>query len=82
MHPGGAGKSDSAIAKHVDHVTVKNWREKMTASCEIHKIETRTASRGGSTYQQNTANIGRRPPSPPGQPGSPPQPMSALSHGS
>ena len=61
-HPGGAGKSDSAIAKHVgvDHVTVKNWREKLAASCEIHKIAERTVTRGGSTYQQNTANIGRR----------------------
>lgn len=60
VHPSGAGKSDSAIAKHVgvDHVTVKNWREKLTASCEIHKMDSRTVTRGDSTYQQNTANIG------------------------
>jgi predicted RNA-binding Zn-ribbon protein involved in translation (DUF1610 family) len=60
-HPKSQGLSDSAIARHVgvDHVTVARHREKLTASCEIHKIETRTASRGGTTYQINTANIGR-----------------------
>lgn len=62
-HPAGAGKSDSAIAKHVgvDHQTVANWREKMTVSCEVRKIESRTVTRGDFTYQQNTANIGRGP---------------------
>jgi transposase-like protein len=60
QHPSGAGKSDSAIAKHVgvDHVTVKNWRDKLVATCEIHKSESRTGSDGRTI---NTANIGRKP---------------------
>lgn len=68
LHPGGAGKSDTAIAKHVgvDQKTVLGWREKLELSKEIPKIETRTVSRGDSTYQQNTANIvGRKPLTPP-----------------
>jgi transposase-like protein len=59
-HPNGAGKSNSAIAKHVgvDEGTVRSWREKL--SSEIPKIKTRTVTRNGTTYQQNTANIGKR----------------------
>jgi len=61
-HPKSQALSDSQIAKHVgvDHVTVARWREKLSASCEIHKIEKRTVTRGGTTYQQNITNIGHR----------------------
>jgi transposase-like protein len=60
-HPGGAGKSDSAIAKHVgvDVKTVGSWRDRL--SMEIPKMDHRTVTRSGSTYQQNTTNIGRKP---------------------
>ena len=60
-HPGGAGKSDSAIAKHVgvDVKTVGSWRDRL--SMEIPKMDHRTVTRGASTYQQNTTNIGRKP---------------------
>lgn len=58
-HPKGAGMSDNQIAKHVgvDHVTVANWREKLTATCEIHKSTKRTGLDGRTT---NVSNIGRR----------------------
>jgi hypothetical protein len=61
-HPNGAGKSNSAIARHVgvDEGTVRSWREKMAISSEIPKIDSRTVTRNGITYQQNTANIGKR----------------------
>jgi hypothetical protein len=62
-HPGGAGKSDSAIAKHVgvSAPTVAAWREKIHPSIKSLEIAERTVTRGASTYQQNTANIGRKP---------------------
>lgn len=61
IHPKSQGMSDTAIARHVgvDQKTVLAWREKLELSKEIPKIETRTVIRNGSTYQQNTANIGR-----------------------
>lgn len=61
-HPQAAGKSDSTIAKHVgvDQKTVANWRGQLVASKEIPKIDQRTVTRNGTTYQQNTANIGKR----------------------
>jgi len=60
LHENGAKMSDRAIAEHVGvhHVTVGNTRKEMTASGEIHQIETRTVTRNGTTYEQNTANIG------------------------
>lgn len=60
-HPLGAGKSDHQIAEHVgvDVKTVGNWRAKLVPSMEIPQM--RTVIRNGSTYQQNTANIGKRP---------------------
>ncbi|HWQ96465.1 MAG TPA: hypothetical protein VN538_00030 [Clostridia bacterium] len=63
VHPNAAGLSDGKIAKHVgvDHKTVLSWREKLELSREIPQIATRTVTRGGTTYQQNTANIGRKP---------------------
>src|ERR1035441_9441845 len=44
-HPGGAGKSDSAIAKHVgvDVKTVGSWRDRL--SMEIPKMDHRTVTR-------------------------------------
>lgn len=60
-HPKSASLSDHQIAKHVgvDVKTVGNWREKKPASMEIPQM--RTVTRNGTTYQQNTANIGRKP---------------------
>lgn len=62
-HANGAGKSNSQIARHVgvDEGTVRNWRERLSSSSEIPKTETRSVTRGNTTYQQNTANIGRTP---------------------
>ena len=62
-HPGGAGKSDHQIAKHVGVAdsTVGDWRKKLNPSIGNLEIAERTVTRGGSTYQQNTANIGRKP---------------------
>jgi len=59
-HPNGAGKSNREIARHVgvDHVTVGTCREQLQSSGEIHQIETRQVERKGSTYTQNTSNIG------------------------
>ena len=62
QHPEGVKKSDSQIAKHVgvDHKTVAKYRAEMSASWEIPKIDNRTVTRGESTYEQNTAKIGRK----------------------
>jgi hypothetical protein len=59
-HPAAAGKSNVQIAEHcgVDEKTVRKYRNEAIASSEIPKIETRTVTRGKSTYQQNTAKIG------------------------
>lgn len=67
LHPRAAEMSNSAIARHVgvDEATVRNWRTRLAASSEIPKIGTRTVSRQGSTYQQRTAQIGRRREKPP-----------------
>lgn len=63
MHPKGAGMSDAAIAKHVgvSQSTVSAWRQKMEASYRIDKIDRRTVNRNGTTYQQDTSRIGKRP---------------------
>lgn len=62
LHPRAAEMSNSAIARHVgvDEATVRNWRTRLAASSEIPKIDTRTVSRRGSTYEQQTTRIGRR----------------------
>lgn len=62
LHPRAADLSNCAIARHVgvDEATVRNWRAKLAASSEIPKIATRTVSRQGTSYQQRTAQIGRR----------------------
>ena len=61
-HPRGAGLSDSEIARHcgVTQPTVAAWREKLGLSSKILKIQRRTVTRKGKTFEQNTANIGRR----------------------
>ena len=63
-HPLGVTKSDHAIAKHcgVDVKTVSSWRNKAASSMEIPQMDTRTVTRNGTTYQQNTANIGKSAP--------------------
>lgn len=62
LHPRAAEMSNSAIARHVgvDEATVRNWRTRLVASSEIPKIDTRTVSRQGSTYQQRITRIGHR----------------------
>ena len=58
-HPKSAGMSGRDIARHVgvDEGTVRGWREKLSA--ELPQIAERTVTRNGTTYQQNTANIGK-----------------------
>lgn len=53
--------SDSEIARQaqVDQKTVTRWREILTASSEIPKIDERTVRRGDQVYTQKTENIGR-----------------------
>jgi transposase-like protein len=60
VHPMGAGKSDSAIAKHVgvDSQTVANWRKKLESTSEIRKSEKRTGADGRTI---STSNIGKKP---------------------
>lgn len=62
-HPNGAKKSDRQIAEHVgvSHATVIKYRERLEASGQVDQIETRTVTRGGTTYEQDTTNIGRKP---------------------
>jgi hypothetical protein len=68
-HAKALGLSDRELARHlgVHHVTVGKYRSEMESSGEIHQIERRAVTRGDSTYQQDTANIGggRRFPPPP-----------------
>ncbi|MBI1955902.1 MAG: ParB N-terminal domain-containing protein [Acidobacteria bacterium] len=63
QHPRGAELSDREIARHVgvDHVTVSRWREKLCLSGEIHQIDSRTVTRSGITFQQDTTGINHRP---------------------
>jgi hypothetical protein len=66
-HPKSQRLSDSMIAKHlgVSVHTVGNHRKELESSLKISKIESRTATRDGSTYQIDTTNIGRRKKGPP-----------------
>jgi hypothetical protein len=61
-HPKGAGMSDVQIARHVgvSNHCVSDWRAKLTPSLKVSKMATRTVTRKGKTYQQDTTNIGRR----------------------
>ncbi len=58
-HPNGASQSNCQIADHVGvtETTVRRHRDKLSST--LSKIAHRTVTRAGSTYQQNTANIGR-----------------------
>ena len=60
-HPLGAKRSDREIAEHVgvDHKTVAGYRSELSASGEIPQMRTREVTRKGSSYQQNTTNIGK-----------------------
>lgn len=72
-HPKSAGLSDHQIAKHigVDQKTVSNWRGQLAASKELPKMDSRTVTRNGRTYQQNVSNIGRAAAPPPVAPAPP-----------
>ncbi len=60
-HAKAAGLSDREIARHlgVHGTTVGKYRAEMVSSAEIQQIDTRTVSRGDSSYKQATANIGK-----------------------
>ncbi len=60
-HPNSVNLSNVQIAQHVgcNEGTVRAWREKLSASSEIPKMETRAVMRNGRTYQQNVSNIGK-----------------------
>lgn len=62
-HPKSGSLSDAAIGKHcgVSQRTVSTWRTKLEASQKVSKIESREVTRGGTTYKQDTTNIGRKP---------------------
>lgn len=62
QHPRAQSLSDSEIARHcgVSVPTVAAWREKMGLSLKTLKIDARTVTRNGKTYQQRTGKIGRR----------------------
>lgn len=61
-HTRGAGLSDKQVARHcgVTPPTVAAWRGKLGLSIKILMIARRVVTRAGTTYQQNTANIGPR----------------------
>ena len=62
LHGRGNTLSDRQVAVHVgvDQKTVTNWRHQLETSEEIPKIRTRTVTRRGRSYQQETTNIGSR----------------------
>ena len=62
LHPNGAKMSDNQIAKHVGvgQPMVSRIRHEMESSYSLNKIETRTVTRNGKTYEQDTANIGKQ----------------------
>lgn len=59
----GADKPNTHIARHVgcDDKTVAKYRREMESSSEIPKREERTVTRDGTTYTQDTSNIGGHP---------------------
>ena len=62
QHPRAQSLSDSEIARHcgVSVPTVAAWREKIGPSLKTLKMDSRTVTRNGKTYQQKTGKIGRR----------------------
>lgn len=75
-HPTGAGKSNREIGRHVgvDEATVRGWREKLHLSAEVPQMTTRTVTRNGKAYQQDTTRIGK--PAPDAAPQPEPAPRS------
>jgi hypothetical protein len=64
--------SDNAIGKHVgvDHKTVARWRSEHLGNSQ--HTRTRFVERNGTTYEQDTSNIGKKPKKPASPPPSPP----------
>lgn len=60
QHPRGASQSDRDIGLHVGvtHPTVAKYRSELAASGKIFQMRPRTVTRGDTTYQQDTTNIG------------------------
>lgn len=60
LHPYGVQLSNREIARHcgVSDKAVGNIRREMEASAKISQIDKRIIQRGGTTYEQDTANIG------------------------
>lgn len=58
--------TNSGIARHIgaSDKTVAKYRSELEASSEIPKITERIVTRNGTTYTQNTVNIGQRPAAP------------------
>jgi hypothetical protein len=61
LHPYGAQLSNREIGRHcgVDHKTVGKIRQELELSGEIPQIQTRTVTRAGVTYEQDTSQIGQ-----------------------
>lgn len=59
-HPYANRYSSREIARHcgVSHQTIENYRDRI---CQILTDEPRIVTRNGTTYEMNTANIGRQP---------------------
>jgi hypothetical protein len=62
QHPQSSGLTDVQIAQHcgVDNKTVGNYRKAITGNSNDSQPVERTATRNGTTYTINTANIGRK----------------------
>jgi transposase-like protein len=78
VHPSGGGLSNRQLARHcgVTHPLVAAWREKLELSGKVYQIgRARTVTRAGTTYQQDTANIGRSASEAPQTPASPEAPQ-------
>lgn len=62
VHPNGAGLSDSKIAMHVgcSREWVRQIRERLVSCKHLQDKNERTVTRGDTTYEQKTANIGRK----------------------
>jgi len=60
-HPKGAKLSNVQIAEHcgVSEYLVRDCRKELESIFDIIEDKTRTVTRGGKTYEQNTANIGK-----------------------
>jgi hypothetical protein len=64
LHPYGAQLSNREIARHcgVDHKTVGKIRQELELSGDIPQIQSRTVTRAGVTYEQDTSQIGQSTP--------------------